>query len=56
MQSGTTLVETVWDPLKVFEYPDDYKFALLVLNQPIHLQHDQVLPMWEKGNLFLYIF
>ena len=50
MQSENTLNETIWDPLHIFQCPADYKFAIVVLNQPILLHHDYVLPLWEKGN------
>lgn len=50
MQSGKNSDETFWEPIKIFECPPDYKFALVILNRPILLKHDLVLSMWEKGN------
>ncbi|XP_025152553.1 thiamin pyrophosphokinase 1 isoform X2 [Harpegnathos saltator] len=38
---------TVWNPFNIF-HPEHCDYAVLVLNQPILLKPQQMLPIWEK--------
>lgn len=55
MQSENALNEIIWDPIKIFECPLDYNFALIILNSPILLKHDILLSMWDKGKFYLFL-
>ncbi|XP_023246414.1 thiamin pyrophosphokinase 1 isoform X2 [Copidosoma floridanum] len=47
--------EIVWVPQRIFDCPDDHKFALVVLNQSIHLPRDYVLSQWEKAQVTITV-
>ena len=47
--------EIFWDPMKIIRPPSDYNYALAVLNRPIILKQDFVLPLWEKGKYYGFL-
>ncbi|KAJ8681949.1 hypothetical protein QAD02_017741 [Eretmocerus hayati] len=47
--------ENLWDPQKVFQCPSDYKYAMVILNRPICLHQDQVLPLWRKARVTITV-
>ncbi|XP_008544427.1 thiamin pyrophosphokinase 1 [Microplitis demolitor] len=49
MQNETKLNETLWDPTEIFTSSVDYKYAIIILNQPILFKKNIVLPLWKKA-------
>ncbi|CAB0036678.1 unnamed protein product [Trichogramma brassicae] len=49
MGSKDEISEEIWDVMKIYQYPKNYKYALIILNQKILLPEDYVLPLWEKA-------
>lgn len=52
MQNDNDSKFKVWDPLNIFRCPAECKHAVVVLNRPIVLGYDIVLPLWKKGNVY----
>ncbi|XP_014220549.1 thiamin pyrophosphokinase 1 [Trichogramma pretiosum] len=51
MGSKDEISEEIWDVMKIYQYPKNYKYALIILNQKILLPEDYVLPLWEKATV-----
>ncbi|XP_076220934.1 thiamine pyrophosphokinase 1 isoform X2 [Nomia melanderi] len=51
MQDNTNLNVTKWDPLKIFECSSQYKYAVIILNRPLHLNYDILLRIWENAQI-----
>ena len=51
MQHDADLTKTVWDPLKTFHCPDQYKYAVVILNRPLKWKHDILLRLWENAQI-----
>ncbi|KAL2716942.1 thiamine pyrophosphokinase 1 [Vespula squamosa] len=55
MQHASEIEKNVWDPLNIFHITDDYKYAVIVLNCPICLKHNLMLPLWEKAQVTITV-
>lgn len=45
---------TIWNPLNLF-HPSNYKYAIVVLNQPIYWKHDLIYHLWEKAQITITV-
>ncbi|XP_076246255.1 thiamine pyrophosphokinase 1-like isoform X1 [Calliopsis andreniformis] len=51
MQQEPDLNKIVWDPLQIFRYSIDYKYAVVILNSPLNWKHDTLLRIWQNAKI-----
>lgn len=47
--------KNVWDPFNIFDISEDYTYAVIILNCPIHLKHSVMLQLWEKAQVTITV-
>lgn len=51
MQHDSDFNKTIWDPLQIFRYSKQYKYAVIILNRPLYWKNDSVLRIWENAEV-----
>ncbi|KZC13134.1 Thiamin pyrophosphokinase 1 [Dufourea novaeangliae] len=51
MQHDTDLGKTEWNLLKIFDCSPQCKYAVIILNRPLHWKHDILFRIWENAQI-----
>ncbi|XP_076292019.1 thiamine pyrophosphokinase 1-like [Lasioglossum baleicum] len=51
MQDKSNLSESQWDPLKIFQCCLKNEYAVIILNRPLHWNHDILFRIWENAQV-----
>lgn len=56
MGNGFKSHNKLWEPSRLFDKSTNEKYAVIILNQPILISPNIMLPIWQKGSELLSIY